>query len=52
MSGPYEWLWRRIGGRPWTHIIRDSWHSRPLLWILGLVSVATGSGIILGHLFW
>ena len=49
---PYEWLWRRIGGRPWTYIIRDSWHAYPLPWIIGLAIAGTGSGIILGHLFW
>ncbi len=21
---PYGWLWERIGGRPWTHIMRDN----------------------------
>ena len=34
----YEWLWTRIGGRPWTYIIRDAWHRYEGLWIIGLVA--------------
>lgn len=44
----YKWLWTRIGGRPWTYIIRDSYHKYPLLWLLSFGAL----GIILGHLFW
>ncbi len=34
----YKWLWSRIGGRPWTFIIRDWWHKFEGLWIIGLVA--------------
>jgi hypothetical protein len=44
----YKALWSRIGGRPWTYIIRDSYHSKPLLWF----ALATTIGILLGHIFW
>jgi len=44
----YRVLWSRIGGRPWTYIIRDSYHRRPLLWL----ALTTAAGILLGHLFW
>lgn len=44
----YEWLWTRIGGRPWTYIIRDHYHSHPLLWLF----LTLGLGAALGHLFW
>ncbi|MBE9512488.1 MAG: hypothetical protein IMY77_00270 [Chloroflexi bacterium] len=44
----YKTMWSRVGRRPWTYIIRDSYHRKPLLW-LGL---ATGIGILLGHIFW
>jgi hypothetical protein len=44
----YEWLWSRIGGRPWTYIIRDSQKAHPLLWLLGFGAL----GIVLGHIFW
>ena len=23
---PYKWLWSRVGGRPWTFILRDFYH--------------------------
>lgn len=41
----YRELWSRIGGRPWTYIIRDLWHEFEFVWIVGLVSV----GVWLGH---
>lgn len=44
----YRTLWTRIGGRPWTHIIRDSQRRHPLLWLLLFGAL----GIVLGHLFW
>ncbi len=44
----YRALWSRIGGRPWTYIIRDTYHQYPLLWLL----LFAGLGILLGHLFW
>lgn len=43
----YRWLWLRLGGRPWTYIIRDAWDNAEFLWIVGLVSL----GICLGHNF-
>lgn len=44
----YRALWSRIGGRPWTHIIRDNQKRHPLPWLL----IAGAAGITLGHLFW
>ena len=43
----YRALWSRIGGRPWTFIIRDAWDTSEFFWIVGLV----GLGIWLGHIF-
>jgi len=45
MEDLYRWLWTRIGGRPWTYIIRDAWHKAEFFWIVGLVSL----GVWLGH---
>lgn len=50
MSNPfgtdlYKKLWSKIGGRPWTYIIRDIWHQLEFFWIVGLVSL----GVYLGH---
>jgi len=44
----YKTLWSRIGGRPWTYILRDTWHKLEGLWILGLVAI----GALLGHWLW
>lgn len=33
----YKYLWSRLGGRPWTYIIRDLWHRFEWLWIIGLL---------------
>lgn len=43
----YKWLWSKIGGRPWTYILRDAWDNAEFFWIVGLV----GLGIWLGHNF-
>ena len=48
ISSIYKALWSRIGSRPWTYIIRDSYHQRPLVWL----ALSTALGILLGHLFW
>ncbi len=42
---PYKKLWRLIGGRPWTFILRDMWHKAEFVWVVGLVSL----GVYLGH---
>jgi hypothetical protein len=44
-KNPYKWLWTRIGGRPWTYIIRDLWHKFELFWIISLICL----GVYLGH---
>ena len=41
----YEWLWTRIGGRPWTYIARDIYHK---IEYLALVSIFIG-GFALGY---
>ncbi len=48
MVSLYEKFWRRIGGRPWTYILRDAWHKLEGLWIIGLVAI----GAVLGHWLW
>jgi hypothetical protein len=41
----YKAIWKVIGGRPWTYILRDIWHKYELFWILILIS----TGVYLGH---
>jgi hypothetical protein len=44
-QNPYKWLWSRIGGRPWTYILRDLWYKCEFLWIVIILS----AGVALGH---
>ena len=44
----YKWFWSRIGGRPWTFIIRDWWHKFEGLWIIGLVACGAVASHYLG----
>lgn len=44
----YKALWTRIGGRPWTYIIRDTWHKFEGLWIIGLVALGALAATCLG----
>jgi hypothetical protein len=44
----YKALWSRIARRPWTFIMRDSYHKRPAPWLLGALLL----GYLGGHLFW
>ncbi len=44
----YHSLWSKLGGRPWTHILRDTWYKLEGLWIIGLVAI----GALLGHWLW
>ena len=48
MADLYKFLWSKIGGRPWTYILRDAWYKLEVLWIIGLVA----TGAFLGHWFW
>ncbi len=43
----YKWWWQRLGGRPWTFILRDLWHKFEFIWIVGLISL----GVWMGHHF-
>ena len=44
----YRALWFRLGGRPWTYILRDTWHRLEGLWIIALVAI----GALLGRMWW
>lgn len=48
MTDLYQVLWSRLGGRPWTYILRDIWHQTEGLCILALVA----GGAVLGHYLW
>ena len=38
----------KVGGRPWTYILRDTYHKFEVLWLIGLVAI----GAALGHWLW
>ena len=42
----YEWIYTRIGGKPWTEIIREEQRGAPLLFIL----IFLGFGILVAKL--
>ena len=44
----YRFIWEKIGGRPWTYILRDTWHRLEGLWILGLIACGAVCGRQLG----
>lgn len=39
----YKTLWTKIGGRPWTFILRDIWHRYEWFWIVVLVAAGSAS---------
>ena len=41
----YERLWRRVGGKPWTEIVREDQQHSPLLYLL----IFLGLGILLAR---
>lgn len=44
----YKTLWSKIGGRPWTFILRDIWHKYEGLCIIALIIL----GAALGRWLW
>jgi hypothetical protein len=64
LSRLYQVLWSRLGGRPWTHIIRDDQRRQPLLYLVLFFSLGAalgrdwrfwagfGLGVLSGHFWW
>ena len=48
----YENIWRRIGGRPWTEIIRDEQKKSPLVFLLIFLSLGFMAGKTAGKYWW
>jgi len=48
----YEKIWRRIGGRPWTEIIRDEQKKSPLVFLLIFLGLGFMAGKIAGKYWW
>ncbi len=41
----YKSIWKVIGGRPWTYILRDLWHKYELVWIIIIFSAGVAMGL-------
>jgi predicted MFS family arabinose efflux permease len=52
LEGLYEKLWRKVGGRPWTEIIRDEQKKSPLVFLLIFVSLGILAGKLAGKYWW
>lgn len=49
----YEALYKRLGGRPFTHIAREGIQHRPLEWLMVFLFLGIGIGdLTSGTLFW
>ena len=48
----YEKIWRRIGGRPWTEIIRDEQKKSPLVFLLIFLGMGLLTGKTIGKYWW
>jgi hypothetical protein len=48
----YEKLWRKVGGKPWTEIIRDEQRRSPLFFMLIFLSLGIMTGRLAGKYWW
>jgi len=52
MGKLYEKLWRKIGGKPWTEIIRDDQRKSPLVFLLVFLGLGILAGKLTGKYWW
>jgi hypothetical protein len=48
----YKWVYTRVGGRPWTFIIRDEQKSEPLLFMLIFLGLGILVAILCRRYWW
>jgi len=48
----YEKLWQKVGGRPWTKIIRDEQKRTPLVFLLIFLGLGISTGKLAGKYWW
>jgi len=48
----YEKLWQKVGGRPWTEIIRDEQKRTPLVFLLIFLGLGLLVGKLAGKYWW
>ena len=48
----YRQLWSRVGGRPWTEIIRDEQKKSPLFFLIAFLALGILFGRLTGKYWW
>jgi len=48
----YEKIWQKIGGKPWTEIVRDEQKQAPLVFLLILLGLGLTVGRLAGKYWW
>ena len=48
----YEKIWRNVGGKPWTEIIRDEQKQAPLVFLLIFLGLGLLVGKLAGKYWW
>ena len=48
----YEKIWRRVGGRPWTEIVRDDQRQSPLVFLLIFAGLGIMTAKLTGRYWW
>ncbi len=48
----YQELWKRVGGRPWTEIVRDEQKRTPLIFLLIFLGLGILAGKLAGKYWW
>jgi len=48
----YEKIWRKVGGKPWTEIIRDDQRKSPLVFLLIFLGLGLLVGKLAGKYWW
>ena len=48
----YEKIWRKVGGRPWTEIVRDNQRQSPLVFMLIFAGLGIMTAKLMGRYWW
>lgn len=48
----YEWIYTRIGGRPWTELVREDQKRTPLLYMLIFLGLGILVSKLVGKYWW
>jgi len=48
----YEKIWQKVGGRPWTEIVRDDQRQSPLVFMLIFAGLGIMTAKLAGRYWW